>query len=454
MTFPIFDTLQLETLKSQSALGTDSSGNVIGASPFGITPTALLVNTSATSIPTSTWTQVNCQSVSFDTTTMSTTANLLTARVSGYYSVSVTVEWTYSTLNVISAVGVLRNGSIETPYTVATAVASNGGGYTQTYEGVFYFNSGDTIACGAFQNSGGSVNTAPVGSAISAALISQVSGVAPSIQGTDILQNGVIGAGDLQISGMSVSSIGATTFTWASGVCWILVNGALIRVPVVGSSTTLTPTIPTSSGDYIGVGIEMDSVGTFHLISGTNNQTTQAAALANITGTATTAGRVRVRDYVIQGVSGSCTLSTTGYDRRPWARGFFNKIIPASVGGPFTSNTFTSLGTAWQLRVECTGNPLRLRTQMPMSENIVGANIQVGFMMDGTAITNEGPFSQAVASDEELMFWGDTYTPTAGSHLFVPCVLVNTGSLTVVSGYNWWFEIEEIVRQNTNNGTA
>lgn len=130
-------------------------------------PEAKVVQTAAQSIPngTATATPITWSSVVFDNDDMwdSSTPTILTIQTPGWYE----VEWALAFAGRADAL--LRSGALylNGVYSIASAIAYNdfiNDGTTATPEMWlsydYFFNTGDTVALGALQNSGSSLNTA------------------------------------------------------------------------------------------------------------------------------------------------------------------------------------------------------------------------------------------------------------------------------------------------------
>lgn len=272
------------------------------------------------------------------------------------------------------------------------------------------------------------------------------------------LQNGVVLATDCALSSTTVaSSTGVITLTLAAAnPIWIVVSGLLTPVTYAGvTGGTVTPSTLPATTKFRVYGLEIDSAGALQQVTGTD-QTTQALALANTP--ATTSGRVRVADLVILNTAGVYTLSITR-DRRPWARGAYNRInrTQNAAAGNDYSTTSASLvaidATNMQARVECSGVPLRISLRGTVSMTAGTATFQMN--MDAAELESANAWDATTSNTPLTITWDAL--PATGSHLFTP--MWSTGGTVTMfaratSPGECQFIIEEIVRQNSNNGTV
>lgn len=284
------------------------------------------------------------------------------------------------------------------------------------------------------------------------------------------LQAGVVGATDLKVvqrgAGANMSVDVGTGGGWVAittgtrnGLAHCF-NDATANVVVTASNATNPridqiylryndSSIPTGSGD----------VPTLAVATGT---ATVGATLDNRTGAvALPADSLRLADVLVPANSTSVVTANIR-DRRPWARGAYNRIIRTS--GTYTTTVATVGlidGTNVQPRIECSGGPLRLKAEGAMLHSASSAFGFLGFWLDGAAIDGLVPSTNLYQIS--LPSNGASYRftveqeiiPSAGSHLLGP-VFSNgpvAGTLTVSSGAAapLFFTIEEIVRQNTSN---
>jgi hypothetical protein len=291
----------------------------------------------------------------------------------------------------------------------------------------------------------------------------------------DALQFGFVGITNPGIVSMAIAGGGALTATnWpTSDLVW-LSSGSRPQRFVCPSYSTQTVTGVTS-GDWAYVYVQLVSPAnpggspTLTLHVGTSRTT---AALAAADQVANTSGNI-VWDGVVKNTSGTYTLTggtpasgsvipSAGRDRRLWARGGHSKVKRTSgdIDLPASIAYLDSSGLA--IRAECSGVPVRLR----LVSGIVGASAMstyLGFRMDGTAVDSTADGSLWRGS----IFGSNTYvpvnffyefTPNAGSHLFQPTGFADSTSGTphIFSDTTLplLFVVEEVLRQDANNGTA
>lgn len=283
-------------------------------------------------------------------------------------------------------------------------------------------------------------------------------------QGTS-LQNGVLTAADAALSATSVNaSTGVLTYTLAAAYpLWIKhSSGIMVAVNYGGAAgATIAPASLPATGQYRGYGLEVDTTGAVTLNAGTN-QATQAAALANIN-TIAGAGKARVADVILLNTAGSYSLPATR-DRRPWARGFYNRVrrtTNATLAGIATDQVIDA--TNLQIRAETVTGMLRCTLRASWTDTAAG-NIDFSLFIDGAKQTDVEDYrigmATAAVNQMGTATWEVTTPLAAGSHLIAPAWANPNGSSTVTllatstptQGIS--FTVEEIIRQNANNGTS
>jgi hypothetical protein len=267
---------------------------------------------------------------------------------------------------------------------------------------------------------------------------------------TDNMQAGVVNGGDGVLSSVSVNGgTGAITFTPSGGTAYV--GSPIERAAIASSVQTITPgTLPTS-GNFMAEAIALSvpsvwgNTAGFATSSG-SSQTSQANALANPSALSST--QTRLVDVIIWNNAGTYTLSTTR-DRRPWARGFYNRV--GGVGGTFNNASFVAVGGTTSMRVECTGRPLEITVMINAYTSANTNNQNYGYLIDG-ATGNYANTSFPGAGYEYTWSYTFVTTPSAGSHLFAVGGQAN-GSPT----WNFFDEGAAMVitekPQSTNNGT-
>lgn len=280
------------------------------------------------------------------------------------------------------------------------------------------------------------------------------------------LQNGVVLASDLAMTGISISGAGALSFTPAATSTMPsfvqATSGLLVPVGYAGGAQTLTPgTLPTS-GNQMVIGVEIDTTGAIFLVSGASTATVLSTGVLIASHTpATTAGRMRVADIAIKNTSGTYALSNGGassqgvnwIDRRPWCRGAGSQVVSTTTQST-TSNVQALIdATHLSIRMECTGVPVRVRLFVDeLSTPAGGSNMT--YWLDGAQQDNH----LTPVSTTNVSFEGVTVNTAvaAGSHLFQAgwASLTNGQTTTFTGGAGVWISVEEITRQNANNGIA
>jgi hypothetical protein len=280
----------------------------------------------------------------------------------------------------------------------------------------------------------------------------------------DALQNGVIGSGDGVVTGAAVASVtGVISGTMAAGTCWVNepLYSALVRCAIPSGSFSLTPASLPATLKYAIVGVDLvaATAGAAPVLAASAkgaDQTTQALALANPPATAT--GRVRLLDVVILNTVGVYTLSTTR-DRRPWARGAYSRFVRNTSNYTTTSSTLASIdATNLKRRVECVSGLVRVSLRGRLEP---GAGIAIfAPMVDGSPVdgptTTAGGLGMASTATEALLNESYDLSVAVGSHQIEWGWRVSSGTGTLVCDANHpvQFVIEEIVRQNADNGAT
>ena len=179
---------------------------------------------------------------------------------------------------------------------------------------------------------------------------------------------------------------------------------------------------------------------------------TGAAALPN--------GAIRLADVLV--AAGAVSVSNSSIrDRRPWARGAYNRIIVSSGGNKtIASATPAALdSTNLNPRIECSGAPVRVVLRCRHSNSgagnfnifelrVDGATSDMGTLTGGVSVANTNASFAVMTFD---------FVPSAGSHRFAPywSATAGTGTVNVSSGVDVIeLTVEELVRQNTANNST
>lgn len=297
----------------------------------------------------------------------------------------------------------------------------------------------------------------------------------------NVLQNGVVNAGDLAISGISINgSTGAITCAIAAATispCWINGgSGVLVPVYAQAQSVTLAPSSLPPSGSTSVIGIRIDTSGTIsapNVSTGAGNLaiTSGSLSLGNQSG----GGFLGLANISIFNNSGTYQLSSTTtltqgtnwIDRRPWARGFDNyRANPSATNYTMSTTTLTAVSAAdLSLRIESTGVPVLAVCKCSLvSSDTVGTVVGFSWLVDGAAGTTglfggvKVGYNFDVANKGRAMIWYSPLLLPAGSHLVQPAwkVDIGAGNVTIDNGYaseaGTVFLLQERVRQNANNG--
>jgi hypothetical protein len=303
---------------------------------------------------------------------------------------------------------------------------------------------------------------------------------------TDILQEGVIGGSTGKLGSFTLESNGDLKFTPTEGYIWVLEEQEisyvywneetekeetikesvkeLTRKKLKNKAITIKHAtgkigLPSTTGHWMATGIcvEANTSGLkFFFEKGTESGTSAAKALEAIA--ETKAEKLRLWDIVIEKTAGGYTISLER-DRRKWAKGAHNSIKRTS--GNIKSPAGVLDGTNLSARIECSGLPVRL-TLIAQTQAEAGKtpNVKFGFLMDGASVdsTKESGISAINPTETTTHPSGTTvtyeFTPSVGSHLFQPTGEATGGEVLSTANNPLIFIVEEISRQNANNGTA
>lgn len=285
------------------------------------------------------------------------------------------------------------------------------------------------------------------------------------------MQEGVVGANDLKVvqrgAGANQSVDVGTGFAWVqldtgtrNGMGHVT-NDATANVVVTASNATNPrvdqivlrwndSSIPTGSGN----------VPTLEVVTGTP---TAAAQIITNGGAGYRAGAaalpndcLRLADILVPATSTSVTTANI-VDRRPWARGFYNRLTlttgtltaTAGAGMALVSATLTP-------RLECTGNPVRLRLRGVL-QNVAAGSINFNVFVDGAAADSMTVPMQINSAGAVLFGPGPgldwDFIPAAGSHLIGWAWQAVTANATLAAsaGAPLLVSFEEIVKPNASN---
>src|SRR6202041_827140 len=198
--------------------------------------------------------------------------------------------------------------------------------------------------------------------------------------------------------------------------------------------------------DITELGIGGVSYGRFEWLNGTP---TSGATLANRNGALDLPqSSLRLADVLVPaGSSSSASFSFT--DRRPWARGYCNaRNNTSGVGVTLNSTVQVSMDPSLSMRVECTGSPIRISLYGTYIDGGGSGTVYIEYGIDGVAVGSLGQVDGSSSITIPLTAQA-IYFPSPGSHLIQPFYYVSGGSYTT---YFPQFAVEEIVRQNANNG--
>lgn len=258
--------------------------------------------------------------------------------------------------------------------------------------------------------------------------------------GMILVQPGVVDLGDCALTINTTAQV-----TIAAGTVIVPTTPISKAIPAL----TVLGGIPAAVNNRLDQ-IVCSSAGVISRLAGTSDLA--GNTLANRTGNAAIpAGSQLLYDILV--TSGG-VLAANVRDRRPWARGFFkNTTIGAQTRNGASPAVQLIVGT--RFRVECTGKPLRFELSGLVTINALWTAFRLyvdgvqaaGVQSDQYASSNGGNVSNGPLFDL-------TYTPPAGSHLFEIQNSNGGGATSTAIGANGLqWTIEELIRQNADNGT-
>jgi hypothetical protein len=282
------------------------------------------------------------------------------------------------------------------------------------------------------------------------------------------LQEGVIGAGDLKVSQRALGANPSVDV--AVGDAWVQYdtgtrNGlshvwsdAVANVAINASDAT-NPRIDQIGVQLNDVGVGAGTGGNTPALRYVPGTATPGATLDNRTGAAAAPNDwMRLADFLVPAGTNSPVTTANIRDRRPWARGAYNRIALTSGNKTTASVSLVEIDTVnLKPRIECSGNPVRLRL-VGVAQHSTTSFIQGTFFMDGAAIDSTGaiaayPFVTGQTGASLGLQWDYVAVPPAGSHLFSPAWVTGsaTATLLATAGNPLVLTIEEIVRPNASN---
>lgn len=271
------------------------------------------------------------------------------------------------------------------------------------------------------------------------------------------LQPGALASGD---AALTVNSTTQVTVA-AAEQFYVTTSGGLL-LPVTMKSTALSGITAPVTNPRLDQ-IVVDSNGVVTRVAGAE---TVGATLANRSGAGAIPSGSRLLHDLLVTVAGGVTAANAR-DRRPWARGGYNRIVRSANAGAGNDYTTTSTSltlvdaTNLAMRLECSGVPVRASLRGRISMNTTGNTVLLAFALDGAIVdapTTDGQYgglSPVTTADIPFNFMWD-FAPSSGSHLLQPYWRVTAGTATLYARAAIALELvaEEIVRQNANNGTA
>lgn len=203
--------------------------------------------------------------------------------------------------------------------------------------------------------------------------------------------------------------------------------------------------IPTGTGN----------VPTIEVLTGT---ATSGATLDNRLGAAALPNDcLRLAD-VLMPISSTTVTTANIRDRRPWARGAYNRIIRAASSYTTVSASYALIdSTNLQPRIECSGVPLRVTLIGQVTHSTSGAITRFLPTIDGvvaeTGATDMFVSNTPASGANDAQRWSWDVLPSAGSHLvgWSWRTSTATATLSAVAATPLLMIVEEIIRPNTSN---
>lgn len=269
----------------------------------------------------------------------------------------------------------------------------------------------------------------------------------------DLLQAGIVSSAAWGIVLTQVGESGAlrTTGPSVAGVAWLpdTTGAGLGLVRTVTEPVSLPNTVPPAlpvAGKFMCVGVEIGLVGASVQISLVSGAEAASRVLAEAARPAISAGKVRIRDAIIQNVAGVFSIAVQ-QDRRPWAAGAY-AYREGAESSPVATTVQTALAAVTQ-RVECSGGPIKATFKAGPFPEEKGQFCQFVMHMDGAQF---GPaVSSAAWSAEEFevpLHWDFEKIVPAGTHLFELLVATNKGSCSIAAGYSLTIEQKQLSAAN------
>lgn len=275
-------------------------------------------------------------------------------------------------------------------------------------------------------------------------------------------QEGVIDAGSFEVTqasggaGMTLdvaSNVGSGAYVQDDSTA----RRAIYYVAPTGAKSTVTVTTAHATNPRVD-SVYMTVAGVVTYIAGT---ATAGATLDNARdgshgGPTIPASALHLADLLVPATD--TTISNNQIrDRRKWARGAYAVIISTGTFST-TSTTMTTISSSLTLRVECSGNPLRVTLDTTWGSGANDARAQFDVVQDGSAINRSKTSTNRITAGATHFHSEWEITPVAGSHTFTPGFLMVTGATNVtvpaIGGEEVMFRVEEIVRQSTKNNAT
>lgn len=293
-----------------------------------------------------------------------------------------------------------------------------------------------------------------------------------------ILRKGVFASTDWSFKA-TVNSVNGQLGSEAAtgGTCWVNGEYATVEeeeaegpIPLIRTLTEqgvlknlVPPKLPTAAKPYMWASFILSAPSTavfgqpanVSIRSGTQTTAEGTAKPAPTTDTTP----LKILDVLMKYEAGTYVILKE-MDRRPWARGGFARIERTSGNITVPASVAPLDATGLAIRMECQKNAqVRLTLRGEVSGFTGTEYLSLGFRGNGATISGsvDGQGVRISGNNFSAINFEYVYAvPSAGSYLFQPTGFKSAGTLTIPSeaAHPLRFVVQEIARENANNGTT
>lgn len=281
------------------------------------------------------------------------------------------------------------------------------------------------------------------------------------------LQPGVMGGTDLMVvqraAGTNMSVDVGAGAGWIKGSStarqglYDIYNDAAVNVGITTANGT-NPRIDQIVARIYDTtdGGSAQDIATVEVVTGT---ATAGATLNNRTGVGALPAHTLLLADVLVGAGVTSITNANIRDRRPFARGYYDRIALPSQADLSVTTSYAAPAAAWQnIRVECTGNPIRCSTRARWQADGAGT-VFVAFGVDGAFNDAGGALTDDLVGSSGSAVPGSGFAswdllPTAGSHTITVYARGTVAGRVATNGVRSLLTIEELVRQNVANNSV